>query len=170
MKKTFALLLFLGAAVAVATPVTKVARRAASTVATQPTTATDGVPGETGGYTLRTVFINAVQVFDGGTASTDFHQAQAKAWVGSSFGRYDGGVGFMWKRAPQYDLQFDAGAAIDIYTQASEGFVLQTTINDFPPASRLSYSLTNIALVDGGSNTPDIYVEGVYVLDSQRGR
>lgn len=170
MKKISLIAMLVIASVAVATPFTKFAKRAYTTVDLQPSSLTDGVPGEEKGYTLRAVYLTIVQPYDAGVASEDIYSAVFRAWVTGAGGKFpDGGVGYSWKRFPQLDMEFtsDAGTAVGGgYNQTNEGLTMTRVISDLPPASRLMYSVHNMAVVDGGSPITDLWVEGVYRLDS----
>lgn len=161
MKKLFLIPLLVAGVVYAGS--SKQATRAYSSVTTEPSSATDGIPGEEQGKPLTGITITGYQPYDGGAESQDIEDVSFLGWKMTKGGvGWDGG-GAHWTRAPQLDKAMTQGD--DLYTTTNHGltaYVAKADIPDMAAGARIMYTVSNIVLVDGGTGYLNLIVEGTY--------
>lgn len=166
MKKLILLSFVVGAVAMAATGHSKVTTTAFASIATEPTSATAGVPTEDSSQELRYLIVTAKQANDGGAEDGELNALALRAWKYSVQGTLaDAGTLYRWSRFPELDIAYasDAGSGATAYAVHNNGLTFTKAIPPMGNLDRVAVTAHGAGCVDAGVCNIDLIVEGRYL-------
>lgn len=162
MKKLLFLLPLLGAIGYASAPHSKLTSVQVASLATEPTSATAGLPVMDGTDELRRIIVTARRPDDGGADDMDMSVIQLAAWKYATQSLLsDAGTLLRWSRMPELDMKYatDSGSP---YVLHNDGISMSVAVPPMGNGSRITYTGHVAACVDGGTCNAELLIEGAY--------